>query len=296
MCGDWETRTEKHGDIGFDTEWEFSPKKVHTYGGIRMYRCSSITVTGVTVTDTATYGMRFFAGSNIKIDDVNVTGLWKYNCDGIDFINCSNVCVKDTFIRSFDDSMCMKGFTAFSDMNTEDVLVENTVFWCDWGKNLEIGLATAAKEIKNITWRNCDIIHNAGSCITISNGMWADVHDILFEDIRVEYAADTEKYCIQTEDSQEYIPDGETHIPALIVVHDERRNWHGNISYDDERTKIRDVLINNISVTLEDCIREIPNIIVVKKTKLSTFENIIIENIFVNGEKIEINKGYNGAK
>lgn len=43
-------------------------------------------------------------------------------------------------------------------------------------------------------------------------------------------------------------------------------------------------------------ITEIPEIIVVKKTKLSTFENIRIENIFVNGEKLRVNKNYPGAK
>ena len=287
LCGDWETRTEKHGDIGFDTEWNFSPELVHTYGGIRMYRCKNITVTGVTVTDTASYAVSFFASHNIKIDDVNVTGLWKYNCDGIDFINCGDIYVKDTFIRSFDDSMCMKGFTAFSDKNTENAIVENSVFWCDWGKNLDIGLATAAKEMHSITWRNCDIIHNSGSCLTISNGMWADIHDIVYDDIRIEYANDTEPSQLQTEENQKYIHSESVAIPSLITIQDTRRNWQGNISYDDERTKIRNILFNNIRVYLDEELAEKPKIRIFKKTTPSVFDNIRIENLYINGKKTD---------
>ena len=287
LCSDWEDRKEKHGDIGWDNENSFSPELVHTYGGIRTYRCNNISVRGITVTDTASYAVSFFAGRNFRIDDVNVTGLWKYNCDGIDFINCGDIYVKDTFIRSFDDSMCMKGFTAFSDKNTENAIVENSVFWCDWGKNLDIGLATAAKEMHSITWRNCDIIHNSGSCLTISNGMWADIHDIVYDDIRIEYANDTEPSQVQTEENQKYIHSENVAIPSLITIQDTRRNWQGNISYDDERTKIRNILFNNIRVYLDEELAEKPKIRIFKKTTPSVFDNIRIENLYINGKKTD---------
>lgn len=288
LCGDWEERTERHGDLGFNNENIFQPEDIHTYGGIRAYRCKNISIRGITVTDTASYAISFFATDGIHIDNVNVLGLWKYNCDGIDFFNSSNITVKDCFIRSFDDSMCMKGLTAFSYMNTENAHISNCVFWCDWGKTFEIGVATACGEIKNIVWQDCDIIHNSGTCIAISNGQWADVHDIVYKNINIEYAKSTEPPIVQSSDEQMYESDGSIHVPILINITDSRRNWQGNVSYEDDRTKIRNILIDNINVIMEQGIEKLPAIRVEKKTQKSFFENIDIQNVFINGKKHKI--------
>ena len=290
LCGDWETRTEKHGDIGFDNENAFNPSLVHTYGGIRMYHCKNISVQGITVTDTASYAISFFATDNIYINDVNVLGIWKYNTDGIDFFNSSNIEVKNCFIRSFDDCMCMKGLTAFSDMNTENAYIENCVFWCDWGKNIDIGLATACKEIQNIVWKNCDIIHNNGTCIAISNGQWADVHDVLVENLNIEYSAHTQAPVFQQDDCEKYPSDFRLGVPKLIFITDSRRNWQGNISYEDSRTKIRNVKIRDINVIMDKSIDCKPDIRIEKATDKSFFENIDISNVFINGVKQDVGK------
>ena len=290
LCGDWEERTERHGDIGFNNENIFQPEDIHTCGGIRTYRCNNISISGITVTDTASYAISFFATDKISIENVNVLGLWKYNCDGIDFFNSSNITVKDCFVRSFDDSMCMKGLTAFSYMNTENAHISNSVFWCDWGKNFDIGVASACKEIKNIVWENCDIIHNSSVCIAISNGQWADVHDIVYKNINIEYAKSTEPPIVQSSDEQVYESYGSTHVPILIDIHDSRRNWQGNISYEDDRTKIRNILIDNINVRMEQGIDQLPSIQVAKINQKSFFENISIQNVFINGKKQKASK------
>ena len=246
----WEIRTEKHGDIGWDDENYFAPELVHTYGGIRFFRCNNVRVEGITVIDPASFAISFWATDTILVDNVNVLGLWKYNTDGIDFINSRNIRVTDCFIRSFDDSMCIKGITAFSDMSVENVFVSGCVFWCDWGKNIEIGLASACKEITGIVWEDCDIIHGSGTCITISNGQWADIHDIQYRNIRIEYAYGTESMVLQETDSQVYQSDGTTAVPALVFISDRRRNWQGNVSCDDARTRIRNITVEDIQVLM----------------------------------------------
>ena len=290
LCGDWEVRTEKHGDLGFDNENVFDPAVIHTYGGIRMFRCENISLYGITVTDTASYAISFFATDGISIDDVNVLGLWKYNCDGIDFFNSANITVKNCFIRSFDDSMCMKGLTAFSDKSTVNADISNCVFWCDWGKNVDIGLATACPEVANITWRDCDFIHNSGTCITISCGQWADVHDIRYENIRIEYAKTTQKAILQTSDDQKYKPDGKPVIPALVAISDTRRNWQGNIASEDEHPKIRNIRIDGIYVFMEDGLEGSPGIYIKKTIQNSVIEKIQMQNVFVNGKRWDVSQ------
>ena len=283
LCGDWETRTERHGDLGFDNENAFDAAGIHTVGGIRAYRCKNISIRGITVTDTASYGISFFATEGITVDGVNVLGLWKYNCDGIDFFNSANITVKNCFIRSFDDSMCMKGLTAFSYMSTQNAHISNCVFWCDWGKNLDIGLATACPEIKNVVWEDCDIIHNSGICISIANGQWADVHDVTYQNINIEYAGDTERPMIQENDNDVYLPNGKTHVPVLVRISDERRNWQGNIAGEDDRTKIRNICIDRINVISDHAMEELPDVQIRKTTRGSSFENIQIQNVFLDG-------------
>ena len=40
---------------------------------------------------------------NVKILDVKMIGLWRYNTDGIDVVNSQNVFIEDCFVRAFDD-------------------------------------------------------------------------------------------------------------------------------------------------------------------------------------------------
>jgi len=146
------------------------------------------------------------------------------------------------------------------------------------------------KEIKNIVWKNCDIIHNNGTCIAISNGQWADVHDVLVENLNIEYSAHTEAPVFQQDDCAKYPSDFRLGVPKLIFITDNRRNWQGNISYEDSRTKIRNVKIRDINVIMDKSIDCKPDIRIEKATDKSFFENIDISNVFINGVKQDSGK------
>lgn len=286
LNGGWEQRTEKHGDIGWDNENIFTPDAVHTYGGIRLYSSEDIKIDGITVCNTSSYAVSFFDTVNIEVKKINVVGLWKYNTDGIDFFNCQNVYVKGCFVRSFDDSLCLKGITAFSDRNTENVVVEECVFWCDWNKTCEIGLASACKEMKNIVFRNCDLIHSCRYCIDISNGQWAHVHNVTYENLNVEYRAESPMFIYQQSDDQVYETNGEIHVPVLIRLSDNRRNWQGNKSENDPRCKITNVQFKNIRVISDFQMEKNPEILIERCMPFSDISNITIDNLYINGESI----------
>ena len=286
LNGDWENRTEKHGDIGWDNENIFAPEMVHTYGGIRFYRCNDIVIDGITVCDPASYAISMFHCDDIAVKNSKVTGLWKYNTDGIDFFNCRNVNVKKCFVRSFDDSLCLKGITAFSDKNVENVLVEDCVFWCSWGLTCEIGVASACEEIKNVIFRNCDLIHNCNVCLDISDGQWAYVHNVKYENINIEYSNSCRMPVIQRSDEQVYEESAEVKVPFLARIYDQRRGWQGNKAEDDPRCRISDILYKNIRIITEDNFTKTPEIYVKKCMSCSNFSNISFEDIYINDEKI----------
>lgn len=286
LDGGFEERTEKNGDVGWTGEADFSPEKVHTYGGIRFYRAKNIVIDGITVTDPASYAVSFFDVENIKIHQIKVVGLWKYNTDGIDFFNCSTVKLTDSFVRSFDDSICIKGITAFSKRNSENFIIDNCVLWCEWGLTCEIGLATACDEIKNVVFKNCDLIHNTHVCMDISNGQWAFVHNVLYENINVEYSRFAKEPIYQKSDEQEYTDTDFVQMPFLVRLTDARRKWAGNLSEDDPRCKIGDIRYKNINIVLDKEIKDIPKICIKKCMPISNFYNIVFENIIINNKQI----------
>ena len=166
--------------------------------------------------------------------------------------------------------------------SVEDITVRGCVLWCDWGKVFDIGLACAAPEMKNITIEDCDVIYAMHSVITVSNGQWADVHNVTFRNIRVEYSPIPDAPLLQISDDQVYRNEHADHQPTLVSISDGRRNWQGHVSFDDARTKIRNVAIENIDVYLDERVQILPRITVKKITPSSTFEHITVRNVSIN--------------
>ncbi|MBO5897654.1 MAG: hypothetical protein J6R04_01455 [Clostridia bacterium] len=159
--------------------------------------CTNIEIDGITIRDSLMYNVRPIYCNDISIKNVKIIGCWRYNSDGIDMHNCENVHIADCFIRTYDDCICAKGLTVHDphgNANTETdrhlafrhLLVERCVTWNDWGKGLEIGAETRAEEMCDIVFRDCDVIHLCGPAMDCMNVDYADVHDVLFENITVE--------------------------------------------------------------------------------------------------------------
>jgi len=255
-------------------------------GNIRMSKSSNIIIEDVILIDSASWVCALFNCKNIEIDNIKIVGQWRYNTDGIDITNTCNVLIKNSFIRSFDDSICVKALNKFD--VCENIHVEKCVCWCDWGKTLELGLETSANEYRNITFKNCDLIHNATAAMAISNGNHAEIHDICYENINVEFQSTTRKQIYQDNDEMVYIDDGKTDMAALIRLDNNLFSAsypEYNLS-DEKYGYTHDIKFKNINVysDIED-----------KKIKLhlvsisedATVKNVYIDNVSVNGKNID---------
>ncbi|MDD2381823.1 MAG: glycosyl hydrolase family 28 protein, partial [Mariniphaga sp.] len=167
------------------------------------------------------------------------------------------------FIQSKDDCIAIEAGTKyFTDFSSEfivnDVVIQNSVLWNgDWGNALEIGFETRADTIKNITFRNCDIIHAEGpeGTFTIHNGDRAVITNILYEDIRVE-------------DSRGWLID----FRILESVY----------SKDDQRGKIENVHFKNIFVEGE----KYPFSQMLGFNDVYRINRVTLEDFFIHGNKI----------
>ena len=253
-------------------------------GNVQIKDCKNVKIEDVILMDSASWVCSIFNCDGISVDNVKIVGQWRYNTDGIDICNTSNVAVRDCFVRSFDDSICIK---AINDHTVcENITVENCVCWCEWGKTLEIGLETAADEYRNISYENCDLIHNCTAAITVSNGHYADIHNVSYKNINVEFQEYNRPEVLQESVSQPYIDNGEIFMPGLIQFGNGKFSayYENDIANEKDRNfgHTHDVRFKNINVYNEN-----PKNIRVRFTSESRdtlIEDIVLDNLTVNGE------------
>ena len=270
-------------------------KRAHT---IQIEYCTNIEIDGITMRDSLVYNVRPLGCENLNIRNVKIIGCWRYNSDGIDMHNCRNVHISDCFLRTFDDAICVKGFDFFYLSNEaeatqkamyregkcydtfENVLVENCVIWNDWGKALEIGAETKAEEIRNITFRNCDIIHEIGPVLDCMNVDFADVHDVTYSDINIEADEVIPPPIIQTNDSETYVNNDPLYMPPTISV---TVVFHHEYSGGGKRRgKNRNMVFKNINVYGD----KLPNMEFIGYDEEHKTENILISGLTLNGEPL----------
>ena len=268
---------------------------------VQLEYCNNIEIDGITIRDSLVYNVRPVGCENIKIKHVKIIGNWRYNSDGIDMHNCVNVHISKCFIRTFDDCICMKGMTPLFVNNWDEmeaktheamyrngkaydvfknVLVEDCVIWNDWGKCLEIGAETRAKEFCNITFRNCDLIHLTGPALDCMNVDYADVHDITYTDINIEADEIIPKSLIQKSVDEVYVNHDLTYIPQTIWVH---VTFHHQYSAGGtHRGRNRNMVFKNIHVFSD----KMPRVRMAGYDEEHKTENILISNLCLNGEPL----------
>lgn len=249
--------------------------------GLKFYKCKNVEVNGIIIRDCAGLSVIQMGSKNVHYNGVKLIGMWRYNSDGINFYNCQNGSVKNCFIRTFDDSICVKGQVGFDTQPSSDISIENCVVWNDWGKSLEIGVDTVAPEICNVTFKNCDVIHSTGVPIDVSNMDRANIHNIVYDDIRLEFSKHDYKPQSQSNDDTKFIPTIKSPTPIKIFMD------CGMWSSDKIPGKISNVTFENIKITTDyDLMLNLSFNGIDNEHNAS---NITLKNITLNGRKLTKN-------
>lgn len=145
----------------------------------------NISVEGIIIKDAPTWTMPIMNTSNITVDNVKILG-YRANSDGIDICNSTDVTVKNCFIRTLDDLVIVKTLSGFNN-KAERIVVENCILWSEVAHALSVG-AEITKDIDNVIFRNCDIIHDKGRewSLRVYQTDKGRVNNVTFENIRIE--------------------------------------------------------------------------------------------------------------
>lgn len=249
-------------------------------GCIKLYACTNSRVEGVIMRDSSTFALLPAGCRNLEIERVKTIGMWRYNSDGIDLFNCSNVTVRNCFLRNFDDCMVIKGYEGWDGDNNENILVEGCVIWCDWGRALEYGAETNADEYRNIIMRDCDIIHGDCVMMDIQTHNRAEIHHCIFENIRAEYNRYQLPDVLQYDDSVKYEGKPNTEHPLLIAIPVCNDNMY---CVKNSHGPVHDILFRDIKIYLDNGV-EIPKCFFNGIDENASVSGITIENITVNGK------------
>jgi hypothetical protein len=152
--------------------------------------CENITIDGITLHNGTTWQIATFHCNNVQIANTRLVSE-SASDDGLDIVRCTNVTVDNVFAHTKDDCVAIKSHHDYPDSYpTDNILVKNSVFWNSiWGNAIEIGFELYSDEVKNIRFENIDIIHvEDGAALSIHNAGGSHVHNVVFENIRIEDA------------------------------------------------------------------------------------------------------------
>ena len=280
----------------FDRSPYFNVHDEERPSALELNYCKNVYIEGITIRDSLFLTLRPICCENVVIDNVKIIGNWRYNSDGIDFVNSKDSIVKNSFVRSFDDSLCLKGFffynqgDMFYDGKTYDELKNvkfiNCVVWNDWGHALETGVDMCAKSIHDSGFYDIDIIHGTGVMLDCASYDYAEIYNITYDNIRVEYDDIHLKPMVQTNDEDEYENTDANYLPTLLssfVGYESCVSQGGK-----KRSHIHDITFKNISVTA----KTMPPSEFFGFDNEHSVDNVTIENLYLNGEKITSDESF----
>lgn len=274
----------------------------YAFGNLRFYDCKNIRIEGVGFTNSPNWCIGIFHCNDVVIDGINVFGQWRYNTDGIDVVNSYDITIRGCFVHSFDDTIVIKGIDRYAFENNRDMLIENCVVWCDWGRTLEIGLETECREYSNIIFRNCHILRGGAVACDIQNGDRAEVHHITFENISLELESFYTPMELQKSDAHTYSKQDQLEISSLLRIGNPRfreaYSFLDDLGAGDQSEKgqphyasTHDILVKNVQIYCDEAIvaqKQTKAVTVSIENRIPTayYGNIVVEDVYFNGKKL----------
>ncbi len=250
-------------------------------GCIRFFRCEDVCCDGVIMRDSPSFALLPADCDRVHINNVKTIGMWRYNSDGIDVFNSSDIRIENCFLRNFDDCIVIKGICGWDTRNNENITVRGCVVWCDWGRNLELGAETNAPEFRDIVFEDCDLIHSSTMYMDIHHHNRAKIHDIVFDNIRVEYTVHQLPDVYQVSDDMVYTGVENTEHPLLMSV---MLRDMGLFSKDGLHGTVENVTFKNITAYVENGV-PLPRSVLIGLSEQACVDGVRFENIVINGER-----------
>lgn len=155
--------------------------------------CTDLLFGGIVATDPAGWCYNLYFCNRVTLQNIKIISS-RSNGDGVSVQSCQNLTCKDSFVRSWDDSLVVKNYPKWSNRNeqgtTKNILFENCIVWTDLAQSMEVGYETVGEVMEDITFNNITVLHNFHKAvISIHNANNAAIKNVTFSNITIEDAA-----------------------------------------------------------------------------------------------------------
>lgn len=145
------------------------------------FQCTNVSVTGITLKNSATWVLTFRHSEQIKVDSLTIESSVYWNNDGIDVVNSKDVHISNCKIDCADDAICLKSEGPIKGI-CENVTVENCTLRSS-ASGFKLGTGSHGG-FRNITVRNLTIFDTYRSAVAIESVDGGFLENIDIRDIK----------------------------------------------------------------------------------------------------------------
>ena len=180
-----------HGFFDGSNNKSWMLNKMTAYIPVSLRESQNVSVSGIGILNPNDWCVELYSCDNVDISGLKIISA-RPNGDGISVQSCRNVTVRDSFIRTWDDSLVVKNYSNRKGSDSADILFDGCQLWTDLAQSMEIGYETnkggkLRPTIQNVAFSNITVLHNFHKPVmSIHNADDAEVSGILFRDITVD--------------------------------------------------------------------------------------------------------------
>ena len=213
---------------------------------------------------------------NVVFENYKVVSPQWASTDAMDIVNSSNVTIKNSFLRSTDDTITLKGMAGIPEngLPVENITVEHTQLWNEANSAMVVGEEARAEYYKNIRFSDIDVLFSYDDkvhhgkldersvmSIVLLNGTY--VEDIVWENIRVN------------------------ECERLVCFKFTEVFYMGsNVGDQTYPGYVKNVTIKNVTSNSTSDSKIANEIFIQGWDKNKTISNVTLENVVVNGKKL----------
>jgi hypothetical protein len=148
-------------------------------------RCRDVSVDGIILRGSYGWTLVPRECENVSITNIKIVNDRVQNDDGINPCNSKHVTVHDCFIRTDDDCMSIKGLKDGRQWPSEDITIENMVFWCSRARIILFAHESQAQVMRHIRVLDSWIIHYTMTPFLMEPGEEMPLSDIVIDGIHI---------------------------------------------------------------------------------------------------------------
>ena len=220
-------------------------------------QCRNVSVRDICVINPSSWTVQLTGCHDSRVSNIKEIGDGG-GSDGIDICACRDITVEGCMLRNGDDALVVKSFGG----DVENIgFTRCSIVNVGGGSAMEIGHELRADHVRNIAFRDCDVLckHGYGAIFSINDSDRASIENIRYEDIRVEH-----------------------YYNCLISLRIRESMW----CRDAQRGHVRNIHFKNISIINTQFNAGYSKSLIGGRDREHKIENVTIENLTIDGKKI----------